>query len=376
MKNELAEIHEQMAKMQNAFAAIQQPRTDYELEKFVVKAHDTEPRQWAQCVLELQVKYDAIRRALLSKEKIQLEVKELKAKGDKLSHIDAKMKELDLEIQDRAMLGALREFKALYCIYKSYQKQYTREELNADQVDYWQKRLKRQAMLDEQATGRISQGNLDALRQIGCSSIPQIDAVERRFLETSSENQKILIAMATEKKLEQTPDQFKIHTPSGWQIKLYNCHGRSIDDAYKDIFWTAIKDGAKLLLTIEDDTFPPEDALIKLMEHWRAGKKIIGAWYPKRTKVREGAPIIFDGKERKHLADDGKVHEVFTVPFGCALFDVETLASIPQPWVATTGILTQDSFFCQQAREAGIKLWCDTGIKCKHVDRVTGESFE
>lgn len=377
MKNELDVINEQMAKMQEAFTAIQQPRTDFELENFVVKAHDTEPRQWAQCVLELQNKYDAIRRAILEREKKEIEIRELLT-GDEKSRIDAKLKQIDVEQLDRAMVGALREFKALYCIYQSYPKQYTRDELNADQVEYWQKRLKRQALLDEQATGRITQGNLDSLRLAGVSVAPQmnhVDTVERRFLETSCANQKILVAMATEKKLKKLPEQFKIHTPSGWQVKLYNCHGRSIDEAYKDIFWTAIKDGAKLLLTIEDDTFPPEDALVKLMEHWKEGKEVISGWYPKRTKVREGTPIVFDGKERTHLVDDGKLHEVWVTPFGCTLFDVSIFSRIPEPWAITTGILTQDSFFSQKAREAGIKLWCDTSIKCKHVDRKTKEVF-
>lgn len=387
-KAELSKINKQVAEMEDAFNAIQQPRTDYELEKFVVKAHDTKPRQWAQCVLELQIKYDDIRRAMLHREKMQLEIEMLNEKNDKISSIDAKLKAIDIEQQDRAMLGALREFKALYAIYKSFPRQYSRDELNADEVNYWHARLTRQAKADEQAHGRIRQGNMDALRMINTEDLPKpssksaskpemsvVDAVERRFLETSNENQKILIAMATEKKLEDVPEQFKVSIPSGWQVKLYNCHGRNIDDAYKDIFWTAINDNARLLLTVEDDTFPEMDVLFKLMEHWRSGKEVVGAWYPKRTKVREGAPIIFDGFERRHLPDDGEVHEVWTIPFGCTLFDVGIFNRIPQPWVVTTSIMTQDSFFSQRARDVGIKLFVDTAIKCKHIDRTTGEVF-
>ena len=124
---------------------IQQARPDYALEHFVVGQHDTEPQQYAQCVLELQVKYDNIRRALLAKKKIDIEIRQLETKGDELSLIDAEMKRIDLEEQDRAMLGAWREFQALYRIWKSFEHKYTREELNNAQEEYWIKRLTRQA---------------------------------------------------------------------------------------------------------------------------------------------------------------------------------------------------------------------------------------
>jgi len=45
------------------------------------------------------------------------------------------------------------------------------------------------------------------------------------------------------------------------------------------------------------------------------------------------------------------------------------------PWFVTTTHLSQDSFFSQKAREAGWKLLCDTGIRCRHVDRDTGRSY-
>jgi len=52
-----------VAELEGAFREIQQPRSPFVLQHFVLGAHDTEPRQYAQCVLELQIKYDAIRRA-------------------------------------------------------------------------------------------------------------------------------------------------------------------------------------------------------------------------------------------------------------------------------------------------------------------------
>ena len=39
-----------------------QPRTDYQLEKFVVGRHETEEMRYAHCVLNIRIKYNALRR--------------------------------------------------------------------------------------------------------------------------------------------------------------------------------------------------------------------------------------------------------------------------------------------------------------------------
>jgi hypothetical protein len=156
-----------IAEMQGAFDEIQQPRSDYVLQNFVVGEKDTDPARYAQCVLELQIKYDVIRQAKLHRRKLEIEIAEFEALGTETSQIDAALKRIDIEIQDRAYLGASREFEALYGIWKSFPHKYTHEELNAAQREYWEKRLTRQANQDLIASGRVSVGNIDALRQIG-----------------------------------------------------------------------------------------------------------------------------------------------------------------------------------------------------------------
>ena len=62
--NDLIKIDERIdnvikaiTEMEDAFNAIQQPRTSYVLERFVVGQHDTDTQRYAQCVLEMQIKY-------------------------------------------------------------------------------------------------------------------------------------------------------------------------------------------------------------------------------------------------------------------------------------------------------------------------------
>jgi len=161
------------------------------------------------------------------------------------------------------------------------------------------------------------------------------------------------------------------------QRKFYNCAGRSTAEAYNNIAREALKDGADLLFVVEDDTFPPPDAFIKLYEHIKQGKKAVGGWYPKRQERYEGTPIIIDSNgKREYLKADGEVHEVKTLPMGCTLYATEVFYKTTQDWFVRTERLSQDSFFSQKLTEAGYKMYVDTSIRCKHIDRETSKVYE
>lgn len=366
--------------MESAFLEIQQPRTEFVLEKFVVGQHDTEEQRYAQCVLEMQVKYDNIRRAKINKRILELKIQNLENKNTEISKLKADLVRIDIEEQDRAMLGALREFEGLYKIWQSFPKKFTRQELDANQESYWKLRLERQAYQDVQATGRIGVGNHEALRQIGLTTVPELGHVrdvEKKYLENG--DVKCLVVVATREKAEKLPVLDGLEIPSGVQVKYYNVFGRSVHEAYNDAAMTALKDGADFMITIEDDTYPPTDAFVKLMNHFRSmedPKVILGGWYPKKTESREGTPIVLVNNKRQALPADGKMHEVYTIPMGCTLFPTSVFLKTEFPYFATTESLTQDSFFSQKARDAGYKLIVDTAIRCKHVDVKTGKVFE
>lgn len=370
-----------ISELQEDFEAIQMARPPFVLEKFVVGAHrqDSEAQGWAHCVLEMKIKYDAIRRARIGRQIILLEINRLEASGDEIDKLKAGLKRIDLEEQDRAELGAIREFEALYHIYRSFGKRYTRDELNASQPEYWRNRLTRQARQDLLAAGRIGQGNQDALGQIGLA-LPgqneQIGQVQQRYL--AQGNRRLLVVFPTEEQFDKathplTPHLNALIFPGTIEHKVQNIYGMPVDDAYNQAALRAMGEGCDYLLTIEDDTFPPPDGLIKLLAH---DLDVVGGWYLKRQEVREGVPIVIREGKRQTLDDpDGSLVECYTLPQGFTLFKVEIFRKIPFPFFKTTPHLSQDSYFSQLAREAGYKLWCDTSVRCIHRDRRTGIEY-
>ena len=361
-----------------AFIEIQMPRPPFVLENLIVNTKFTDEQRYAQCVLELQIAYDNLRIVELMLEQKQIEIDEIGIPGRK-GEILKEIKKIEIEQTERAVVGAMREFDALYDIWLKFPKKYTREELNAAQEREYTTRLEIQAQQDLQATGRISAGNQEGLRQLGKITYPQLDIareVERRFLEGGKS--RILLAVATELKAEKgLPCIENLETPNGSEIKLFNCWGRKVDEAYNHIVETALHDHADYIITVEDDTFPPKDALVKLLDLLRKNPRTaVGAWYPKKEKSLQGVAIIIKDGHRQQLKVDNKVHEVYTLPMGCSIFPIEMFMEIPYPWFKTTANLSQDSFFSQLAREHGWKLLVDTNIQCKHIDRNTGEVFE
>jgi hypothetical protein len=172
-----------------------------------------------------------------------------------------------------------------------------------------------------------------------------------------------------------------VFIPQWVEWRVFNNYSNKVADAYNFIVREALNDQADFLITVEDDTYPPPDAITRLIEMVRSenkkGKCAVGAWYPKREEPRQGVHIVLNGyNDRGPCPDDGKVHEVYTLAMGCSVYPTQMFREIEYPWFKTTGHLSQDSYFSQLARDAGWKLLVDTSLKCKHIDRTTGRVFE
>jgi polyribonucleotide nucleotidyltransferase len=154
-----------------AMAEIQQSRSNFQLEKFVVNQHETPEMQYLQTLIELQRLYYTIRSVSLEMKKAEIEISRKRATGDEVDEIEAQMKELNLEQTRVVGIGAFRELEKLLSIYDSFEHKYTREEIEAAQPEYWNKRLNRQATLEAIGGSQAQAGHLDSLRQIGALEI-------------------------------------------------------------------------------------------------------------------------------------------------------------------------------------------------------------
>jgi len=356
--------------LQQAFLEIQMPRPPYVLDKMVVNARFTEEQKYAQCVLEMSIAYDNLRIARCNAELKKLELEEMDDKTPK-GKLEKEKLSIELEQLDRARLGAYREFNYLYEMWQKFPKKYTRVELdNAQPLEYME-RLKTQALQDMQATGVVSVGNLEGLRQIWLEVNMALGnkTVEQRYLEEGK--LRVLLVVPTENMaIEWLPVLQWLDMPTNVELKVFNAWGKAVADNYNEAIEMAIREDCDYLLTIEDDQVLEKDTIIRLMDFALENKDAcVGAWYPKRQKTRQGVHIIVKWGHRQFLNDDWGIHEVKTLAMGCSLYPVFILKKLDAPWCVTTNNITQDSYLTQKIRESGHKCLVNTAIKIGHKDR-------
>lgn len=153
--------------IQKAIAEVQQPRSRFQLERFVLGQHATEEMKYYQTVLELQDAIYKYKLAVINVKKTEIKITKLRATGDEIDKLKAEEKELGLEQTRFAMLGAEREMKHLIEIFETFSHKYTREEIEASQHDYWNKRLTGNAKAMLMGGSGVNAAHIEAMEQAG-----------------------------------------------------------------------------------------------------------------------------------------------------------------------------------------------------------------
>jgi hypothetical protein len=150
-----------------AIAEVQQPRSRFQLERFVLGQHATNEMKYYQTVIELQDAIHKYKLAVINVKKSELKIAKLRATGDELDELKAQEIELGLAQTQFAMLGAEREMKHLLEIFDTFTHKYTREEIEAAQPDYWQARLTNNAKAMLMGGASVNPAHIEAMEQAG-----------------------------------------------------------------------------------------------------------------------------------------------------------------------------------------------------------------
>jgi hypothetical protein len=153
--------------VEKAIAEVQQPRSRFQLERFVLGQHPTPEMRYYQTVIELQDAIYKYKLAVINVKKAELKIAKLKATGDGLDELKAQEVELGLAQTSYAMVGAEREMKHLLEIFDTFTHKYTREEIEAAQPDYWQARLTDNAKAMLIGGQSVNAAHIEAMKQAG-----------------------------------------------------------------------------------------------------------------------------------------------------------------------------------------------------------------
>jgi predicted transcriptional regulator len=150
-----------------AIAEVQQPRSRFQLKRFVIGSHATTEMQYYQTCLELQDMIYKFQVAQIAVKKAELKIIRLREAKDEMKELKAQETEIGLRQTRLAMIGAERELNDLVAIFDSFETKFTRADIEAAQPDYWNARLTGNAKAMLMGGSSVNAAHIEAMEQAG-----------------------------------------------------------------------------------------------------------------------------------------------------------------------------------------------------------------
>lgn len=190
---------------------------------------------------------------------------------------------------------------------------------------------------------------------------------------------KILIAVPTGETIE--PEVFKAIyelKPAGHDLAFDYVRGYDVAESRNRIVEKALEGWYDYILFVDSDTIIPDNTL-ELMLEGTVADVCLGICPRKNTKegktaiIRQGTQGYNDGSYFYNDLPEGKL-EVKAGGFACALVSCNLLRRMQKPWFRYAiyedgSILSEDFFFCDQARWEHAVIMADFRVRCGHLAR-------
>jgi len=120
--------------------------------------------------------------------------------------------------------------------------------------------------------------------------------------------------------------------------------------------------GCDHMLFLDSDMVFPRDTLHRLLLH---RKDIVGATYTKRAPPFS---LLGTALEERPTSDARGLTEMRRIPTGCLLIRLAVFDALSEPYFrfvtdeSAGTIVGEDYVFCDRARAAGFRIWCDGAL--------------
>lgn len=153
--------------IEKAIAEVQQTRSNFQIDKFVIGQHPTQEMRYYQVCLELQDAIYKYQLANINLKKEQLLIDRLMATGDELDKLSAQEKEISMRQTKLAILGHEREMNHLINLWEQFETKYTRAQIESAQPQYWEARLTSNAKAMLMGGSNVNAAHIEAMEQAG-----------------------------------------------------------------------------------------------------------------------------------------------------------------------------------------------------------------
>lgn len=238
--------------------------------------------------------------------------------------------------------------------------------------------------LDE-ASGQVVTGNV----AIGDVKLKGFERVEHVPKSSYRDNSMVIIIPSREPWLHRTFVERlqSLQWPMNQRRAMFFVTGAEVGMAYSDQIQGVLAHPElstwKYVLSIEDDTLPPADGVLKLVDAMDQGFDVVAGLYFTKGDVNMpqayGSPaeyartgvLDFRPRDVVEAVQSGGLMPVNGTAMGFTLYKMSLFKEIPGPWFVTTPNNTQDLHFAQKLARAGKRQVVHCGVRCAHADWAT-----
>jgi hypothetical protein len=154
---------------------------------------------------------------------------------------------------------------------------------------------------------------------------------------------------------------------NGVMMALIQTDRSPVASARNDLARKALITGTDWALFVDSDMVMPHDAITRLLSR---GKDVVGTFYCMRIPPYESTGVLLD-----QYAKPVGLQRAKQFGFGLVLMHIDVLRALSAPWFIhqwgvesaiapdnLDGEISEDVYFCQRARHAGIELWADLDL--------------
>jgi FkbM family methyltransferase len=204
------------------------------------------------------------------------------------------------------------------------------------------------------------------------------DEQDKAIMQTLNSKKKILIAIPTNKNIEAQTFKsiYDLIIPEGYEVDFQYFYGYQVDQIRNLIASWVVNYNYDYLFAIDSDIAFAPDTLVKMLNH---NVDMVSGIYIQRIPgthtielMRKNATGGMPHVDWDDIRGMGLV-EVDGCGFGCVLIKGQVFKSIPYPHFVYKSALdhkdtvSEDVYFCVQAKDRGFKIWADTSIICDHI---------
>jgi hypothetical protein len=135
--------------------------------------------------------------------------------------------------------------------------------------------------------------------------------------------------------------------------------------------WLLDSDATHALL-LDGDVVPPENLLDRLL---LVDAPVVTAAYPQWVDERLSTNVQATADDTWSDKIAPTVFAVRRCLLGCVLVQRDVFVKVPAPWflstMTSTGLLSDDKWFCDAVRRAGLGIRCDGGAICSSMRQGT-----